>query len=157
MNREAFVSEFGAVFENSPWAADLAFESAPFDSPDSLCATLCQVVEDANENLKLELLRAHPELGTNKLMTEASAREQRGAGIQYSGDEGADLLRELNAEYRNKNGFPFIIAVKGLTKDKIIEALNERLQHNRDTEFDCAIAEVMKIGRFRLQDIFQPE
>jgi len=157
MNRETFVSAFGTVFENSPWAAEAAFESVPFDSFDSLNEALCLVVQNATEEMKLELLCAHPELGTNKRMAEASVQEQKGAGVQYSADKGADLLRKLNIKYRNKNGFPFIIAVKGLTKEMIIDAMQERLKRDTSTEFACAIAEVMKIGRFRLQEMFQAE
>ncbi len=155
MDREHFVSVFGAVFENSPWAAERAFASIPFDSVESLTETLCLAVEKADEKMKLGLLCAHPELGANKPMAEASVREQKGAGIQYRGDKEAELLQGLNAEYRNKNGFPFIIAVKGLSKEQIIAALQERLQRDRNTEFACCITEVMKIARFRLQEIFQ--
>ena len=50
-------------------------------------------------------------------------------------------------------GFPFIIAVKGKTKDEILAAFETRIGNDRATEFDTACRQVERIALLRLQDI----
>ena len=52
-----------------------------------------------------------------------------------------------------KFGFPFIIAVKGRTKDEILAAFQMRIDNDRETEFDTACAQVERIALLRLRDI----
>ena len=64
-----------------------------------------------------------------------------------------ERLRELNAAYRDKFGFPFLYAVKGSTKHDILNALERRLPSPRDMEHQEALRQVFRIARFRLEDI----
>ena len=52
-----------------------------------------------------------------------------------------------------KFGFPFIIAVKGLTKDEILDAFHRRIDHDYDSEFSEACRQVERITLLRLRDI----
>ena len=49
-----------------------------------------------------------------------------------------------------KFGFPFIIAVKGLTKDDILSAFETRIENSREQEFETAKAQVERFALLRL-------
>ena len=153
MHEEAFVRAFGGVFEASPWAATQAWRQAPFESTDLLVESLCQCVLTADVQTQLDLLCAHPELGSNRKMAEASVKEQTSAGLQTHNDANRQLLAQLNREYRAQFGFPFIIAVKGLTLEQIVAAMHTRINNKRDAEFNECLQQVIAIARLRLQEL----
>lgn len=153
MDRDAFVTVFGGVFEDSSWVAETAWRSIPFDSAQDLVETFIGIVRSAGRGRQLALLRAHPELGIRKPLTGYSAHEQQNAGL----GEGAivELLPELNQRYRDKFGFPFILAVKGLDPTRIIARLRERLQNNPEREFEECLEQVFRIATFRFEELIQ--
>jgi 2-oxo-4-hydroxy-4-carboxy--5-ureidoimidazoline (OHCU) decarboxylase len=59
-------------------------------------------------------------------------------------------LTALNASYREKFGFPFVLAVKGYVRAAIIAAFTRRLDNDRPTEFAASLREIDKIARLRL-------
>lgn len=160
MDRADFVQRFGGVFEHSPFIAERAFDAGIIEEPltaldvhDAMAA----MFRTASQDERLGVLRAHPDLA-GKLaiageLTEDSKREQAGAGLdRLSADEHARFT-ELNTAYVEKFGFPFIIAVKGLTKDDILAAFEMRIANSRDQEFDTACQQVEKIARLRLESL----
>ena len=153
MNRDTFVTVFGAVFEASPWVAETAWQSRPFGSAAHVAEALFEAVRNAGRERQLALLRAHPELGARKPLTGHSEREQRNAGLKGGEGGQAALLADLNRRYRDKFGFPFILAVKGLGPDEIIMRFRERLENNPEDEFDECLGQVFRIARFRLEDL----
>jgi 2-oxo-4-hydroxy-4-carboxy-5-ureidoimidazoline decarboxylase len=149
-----FVAHLGDVFEHSPWIAERAWAARPFASIDALHAAMLAVLAAASQPEQLALIRAHPELAgkepTEGQMTAASTGEQRGAGLDQCSPAELARLRELNAAYRARFGFPFVIAVKGLTRWQIMAAMEARLGNEAATEFRTCLAEIGKIARFRL-------
>ena len=124
-----------------------------FESLDALHAAMTRVVREGEEAEQIALLRAHPDLGTHARIGDASTGEQRGAGLdRLTPDEFARLQR-LNADYRKRFGFPFLLAVKGSTKHDVLTALDARVTRPRDEEFAEALQQVYKIARFRLQEL----
>jgi 2-oxo-4-hydroxy-4-carboxy-5-ureidoimidazoline decarboxylase len=111
------------------------------------------VVDAVDPAQSLALLRAHPELATSAPLTSASAAEQGGKGLDRLSGEQAARLAERNAAYREKFGFPFIIAVRG-QRDvaMILDSVEQRLYNSPEKEFRAALGEVAKIARFRLDD-----
>ncbi len=85
-------------------------------------------------------------------MSDASKREQAGAGLDSLTREEFDRLRALNGAYREKFGFPFLFAVKGSTKQDVLNALERRLTSTRDAEQQEALRQVYQIARFRLAE-----
>ena len=59
----------------------------------------------------------------------------------------------LNEAYTAKFGFPFIIAVKGLTKADILAAFETRIDNSREIEFATACRQVERIALLRLKDM----
>ena len=155
MDRDAFVAVFGAVFEDSPWAAEAAWQSRPFRNVASVAEALFEAVRNAGRERQLALLRAHPELGARKPLAGYSAGEQARAGLQREQDDQVALLANLNRGYREKFGFPFILAVKGLNPDKIITRFRERLENSPEDEFDECLGQVFRIAGFRLEDLLE--
>jgi OHCU decarboxylase len=102
---------------------------------------------------QLDLLRAHPDLGARVAMTEASKREQTGAGLDTMTRDAVDRLQALNKAYREKFGVPFLYAVKGSTKQDVLNALERRLTSARDAEHKEALRQVYRIARFRLEEV----
>jgi 2-oxo-4-hydroxy-4-carboxy-5-ureidoimidazoline decarboxylase len=151
-NRDSFIAALGSIFEASPWAAQRAWPHRPFASLDALHRAMIAEVSASSRDEQLALLRAHPDLGTRAGMTRASAGEQAGAGLDRLTPDEFDRLRQLNTAYRDKFGFPFLLAVKGSTKHDVLAALAARLPATPDEEFAEAMRQVFRIAWFRLQD-----
>jgi OHCU decarboxylase len=156
LSHAGFVARFGPVYEASPWVAEgvwPAVESGGLDDPAALAAAMRIEVDAAPREMKLALIRAHPELASRTRMAEASVKEQSGAGLdQCTAAEFAEFQR-LNGAYNARFGFPFIVAVKGLTRADILAAFAARLANDPDTEFEVAIAQIHRIAGFRLADL----
>jgi 2-oxo-4-hydroxy-4-carboxy-5-ureidoimidazoline decarboxylase len=155
-DRDVFVATLGGIFEHSPWVAARAFSAAPFASVDALHRAMVGAMHAASRDEQLALIRAHPELAGRAMarneLTADSAGEQAGAGLtQCSPGELARLVH-LNARYRAKFGFPFILAVKGRDRAGVIAELARRLEREPDTEFAEALGQIARIAAFRLAD-----
>jgi 2-oxo-4-hydroxy-4-carboxy-5-ureidoimidazoline decarboxylase len=156
-DRPAFVTALGWIFEHSPWVAERAWESRPFSSTAHLRETMQAAVEQASREQQLALLRAHPDLGTKIDMSDASAREQSGAGLSRLDADWEARLRTLNDAYRTRFGFPFLYAVKGAAPAAILASLESRITHGPDEEFREALVQVFRIAGFRLDDAIEEE
>ena len=152
LDRGAFVTAVGWVFEHSPWVAQRAWNLRPFATVDALHQAMVDQVEAAAPAEQLALLRAHPDLGSRAKISDASTAEQAGAGLDSLTPGEFERLHRLNGQYRAKFGFPFLLAVKGCTKHEILRALSERLESAVDAEYREALREVYRIARFRLED-----
>lgn len=150
MDRALFTHVLGAVFEHSPWVAEQAWVKRPFGSKDELFeAMMLQVVHSSDEE-KLALFRAHPDLATRLKITEWSEGEQQGAGLDRLSPEEYRRFDGLNRAYRDKFGFPFIMAVSGKTKERIAKAMVLRIENGQAEEEAQALLEVLRIAEIRL-------
>ena len=152
-----FVDALGGIYEHSPWVAEGASRRRPFESPDQLREAMRTEVEKAGHSRQLELLRAHPDLGTRARIGEFSAREQKGVGLDQLTAEEYEILLILNRQYQERFGFPFIFAVRGSAKSDVLIALQIRLESDAEEEFQQALFEVHRIAAFRLADLIEPE
>lgn len=160
MDRADFVKHFGGIFEHSPWVAERAYElelGAAHDSAGGLHNALCRAFRAASDKERLGVLTAHPDLAGKlakaRRLTEESAKEQASAGLDALTDAERELFSKLNAAYVTTFGFPFIIAVRGKSKDDILAAFESRIGNNRATEFATACREVERIAALRLDDL----
>jgi chitin deacetylase len=160
MTKDAFVARFGGIYEHSPWITERAFElelGPAHDSAVGLANALARAFRSASEEERLGVLKAHPDLAGKlaaaKRLTPESTAEQAGAGLDALTDAERARFTELNDGYTAKFGFPFIIAVRGLDKDRILEAFETRIANDRATEFATACAQVERIALLRLKDM----
>ncbi len=155
--QQDFTDALGAIFEHSPWVAEGSWAQRPFASVDALHAAMCQTLAAAPLEAKLDLIRAHPELAGKAAirgeLTDASTREQSGAGLAHCSPAEYAELTSLNDTYRNRFGFPFILAVRGHTRDSIIANMRARVGNDRDAEIAECLRQIERIARFRLGDL----
>lgn len=128
-------------------------QAGELDAPQRLADEMRTVVDGAAYELKLALIRAHPELAGRTKMADASVKEQAGAGLDQCTPAEFDAFQRLNGAYNARFGFPFIVAVKGLTRADILAAFEARLANDPETEFEAAIAQIHRIAGFRLADL----
>jgi 2-oxo-4-hydroxy-4-carboxy-5-ureidoimidazoline decarboxylase len=152
-DRTAFIDVLGGVYEHSPWVAERTWSERPFWSIDDLHDSMAGTVRSASQEEKLELLGAHPDLGERTEMTDASEVEQAAAGLDELSPEQYETFQRLNESYRERFGFPFIIAVSGESPDAIQEAMETRIDHSKSEEFRTALKQVDEIARFRLEEL----
>ena len=154
------------VYEHSPWIAEKALAARPFRSLQHLKHALARIVNDAGAEAQLGLIRAHPELAGNAMtantLTAESTHEQRKAGLTDCTPEELEKIRQLNAAYSAKFGFPFILAVRGprgtgLAKQDIIDTFERRLDHHADFERAESLRNIHRIAEIRLNDKFGTE
>ena len=163
MQEAEFIDYFGSVFEHSPWIAQAVYDGEigpAHDHAPALHAAMAQVFRAASVDQRRDVLLAHPDLA-GKLaaagrLTQASTDEQASAGLDLLTDDERANFTDLNTRYKDQFGFPFIIAVKGLTKSDILKAFKTRVNNSADDEFETACREVEKIARLRLNDLLMP-
>lgn len=153
--RDAFVARLGAIYEHSPWVAEAAFGRRPFASRGDLHAAMEAIVAQADPARQLALLRAHPELAGRAALggelTPHSLSEQGGSGLLEAPAEAVARMQALNRAYSDRFGFPFIIAVRGLDREAILAALEQRLTHSPEAERAEALRQVGRIAALRLE------
>jgi 2-oxo-4-hydroxy-4-carboxy-5-ureidoimidazoline decarboxylase len=157
LDKAGFVDLLGPLYEHSPWAAERAFAVGPFDDVEAVGASLRAAVDMASEAEKLQLIRAHPVLAGEKLrakaLTHSSMSEQASRGLDHLGEDELQRWAALNAAYREKFGFPFVICVRLHSKDEIVSAMERRLNRTEAEERTEAVRQIHDIARLRLEDL----
>lgn len=151
-----FTATLGGIYEHSPWIAAAAHARAPFADVAELETALREAAARASHDRQLALLRAHPELAGKEAasgaLTAHSNEEQKGAGLINLSEAEKTELAQLNRRYRDKFGFPFIIAVRHHTKSSILAELRRRTAgDDAAREFATCLDQVHEIARLRLQ------
>jgi 2-oxo-4-hydroxy-4-carboxy-5-ureidoimidazoline decarboxylase len=149
---EKFIEMTGGIFEHSSWIAEKAAELKPFTSLYHLHREMVNIVESSSFDQKLALIKAHPNLGDRVAMTADSSQEQKGAGLQSLSPVEYTQFISMNQRYMEKFGFPFILAVRGKNKQQIYEAMEKRIHHSKEVEFETALAEIYMIALLRLEE-----
>lgn len=162
VDKQAFVQRYGGIYEHSPWVAEEAWDRmCEPEEEGSVADVMAKSVDKASDEKKLELIRAHPDLAgraaVSGTLTAESGDEQASAGIDRCTPEEFERFQEYNAQYKEKFGFPFVMAVRNSNRHSILAAFKERLQNDPDIEFARAIAEIHKIARLRLEALEQDE
>jgi len=154
MSAEDFIHALGGIFEHSPWIPASVVDARPFASLAALHAAMCDVLRHADEEDRLYLICAHPELAGKAAirgeLTDASASEQHAAGLDQCSAEEYAVITTLNGEYRERFGFPFILAVRGHTRASVIAAMQTRLTHAREVEVAECLNQIERIAALRL-------
>jgi 2-oxo-4-hydroxy-4-carboxy-5-ureidoimidazoline decarboxylase len=153
-SREEFVAALGDIFEHAPWVAERAFAIRPFSSVAALHEAMAAVVAAASPEEQLAFIGGHPELGGKVArageMAAASRQEQGALGLDQLSDAEFERFERMNAGYRARFGFPFIIGVRRHTRDSILAQFERRLGNDRAAELATALAEIGHITRLRL-------
>lgn len=154
MDEAAFVAALGEIFEHGAWVARAVAAARPFPGVTELHDAMMRAVRAASAAEQLALIAGHPELGGKVAragdLTEASRHEQGSLGLDRLSDAEYTRFEELNAAYKARFGFPFIICVRRHTRDSILANFARRLANNREHEIETALVEIGYITRLRL-------
>jgi 2-oxo-4-hydroxy-4-carboxy-5-ureidoimidazoline decarboxylase len=160
LKRARFVELFGGVFEHAPWVAEEAFEAGPFHGVAALHVAMVEAMRRAPRARQLALIRAHPDLAGRAViagtLTQSSSAEQASAGLDQCTPAEFERFQELNDRYKGKFSFPFILAVKGRTREEILTVFEQRLENTVEAEFAEALHQIARIARLRLEDLIRP-
>ncbi|HEV2432072.1 MAG TPA: 2-oxo-4-hydroxy-4-carboxy-5-ureidoimidazoline decarboxylase [Burkholderiales bacterium] len=153
LGREEFVARLGGVFERSAWVAERAWYKRPFRSIDELHRAMLGAV--ASHEAKLELARAHPELAGREALTVASGSEQARLGFNALSRNELEEMNRLNRRYRDRFGFPCIVALRlHADRQSVVTEIRRRLANDADSELRNALEQIGHITRGRLERIF---
>lgn len=156
MNATEFVTRFGGIYEHSSWVAERAEQCLDTGlAPGEIARVMADCVDNASTELQLALIRAHPDLaGKAQLageLTAESTTEQASAGLDQCTPEEYEQFQTLNGRYKEKFGFPFVMAVRNSSRREILDGFERRLRNDYDEEFETTLLEIHKIARLRLE------
>ncbi len=156
MDTHDFIARYGGIYEHSPWVAEqVAPLAAESDDVECLATLMADCVDNAGPEQQLALIRAHPDLaGKAQIageLTADSTAEQASAGLDQCSKVEYERFQALNNAYKDKFGFPFVMAVRDSSRDEILDAFSARLKNDYDLEFETALEEIHKIARLRLE------
>jgi 2-oxo-4-hydroxy-4-carboxy-5-ureidoimidazoline decarboxylase len=153
LTASSFVAALGEVFEHAAWVPEAAAVGRPYPTVTALHDAMMRAVRQAPPDRQASFIGGHPELGSRFKradLTRESQSEQGGLGLDRLGAEEFDRFTRLNAAYREKFGFPFIVCVRRHTRDSILRQFKRRLAHDSDAEREAALHEIGLITRLRL-------
>ena len=153
LTKNDFISIFGNIFEKTKWIADSAYNLKPYKNTKELSATMVKIYENSKKKDCLKIFNAHPELAVEKNLTEDSRSEQNNSNLDQCNDDEFNEFQILNNQYKKKFGFPFIISVKGKSKNEILNNFKKRIKNEINLEFKEAKEQVKKIANSRLNKI----
>jgi 2-oxo-4-hydroxy-4-carboxy-5-ureidoimidazoline decarboxylase len=152
LSKHEFVARLGGVFEHSPWVAERAWSKRPFRSLDDLHRAMMSAVENASNDQKLALARAHPELAGGEALTVDSSSEQGRLGFNALSKTEVEQMNDLNRRYREKFGFPCIVALRlHESRSTVMAEMQRRVANDADTELAKALEQIGHITRGRLE------
>ncbi|MCW6509072.1 allantoinase PuuE [Lichenifustis flavocetrariae] len=160
MGRALFVEVFGGIFEHTPAVAERAYAAGIWPSEDTtegLHRVLVAQMRAMSAEDQDALIKAHPDLAGRLALagelTASSAGEQASAGLDRLSTDELQRFTTLNTAYRERFGFPFIIAVKGKNKADILQNFEVRLANTVVAERAEALMQIERIARLRLDAI----
>jgi 2-oxo-4-hydroxy-4-carboxy-5-ureidoimidazoline decarboxylase len=156
-SRDEFVAALANIFEYSPWIAERAASARPFSGVNQLFAAMKAAVDHAPAELRLALIKAHPDLADKTQraagLTAESSAEQNSAGLDRLSDAEYQAFERVNNAYRAKFGFPYIVCVRRHTKDSILRDFERRLPNDVATETQKSVEEICRIAALRLDQL----
>ena len=157
LSKSDFVAQLSNIFEYSPWIAEQAASFRPFAGIVQLFDAMKAAVDHAPPELRLALIKAHPDLADKTQravgLTAESNAEQNSAGLDRLSDAEYEAFERVNNAYRAKFGFPYIVCVRRQTRDSILRDFEHRLPNDAKTEAQRSIEEIFRIAALRLDQL----
>jgi 2-oxo-4-hydroxy-4-carboxy-5-ureidoimidazoline decarboxylase len=156
-SKDDFVEALANIFEYSPWIAEQAASLRPFAGVTQLFAAMKAAVDQAAPELRLALIKAHPDLANKTQraagLTAESSAEQNSVGLDRLSDAEYEAFERVNNAYRAKFEFPYIVCVRRHTRDSILRDFERRLPNDAKTETRKSIEEICRIAALRLDQL----
>jgi OHCU decarboxylase len=161
-SKQEYMQIFENLYEHSPWVAESAYgsvlNSSIYNNLEDFHTLLSGNMLASDGDLQEDLIKLHPMLAGKKAqkneLTEFSTSEQKSAGLNDCSDDEITLFQQLNCQYKDKFGFPFIMAIKEKNKLEIKAGFIERQNNSMEQEKQNALAEINKIAWLRIKEIY---
>ncbi|WP_409334567.1 2-oxo-4-hydroxy-4-carboxy-5-ureidoimidazoline decarboxylase [Bradyrhizobium jicamae] len=155
--RDEFVAALGNIFEHSPWIAEQVAMGRPFAGVTQLFSAMKGAIERAPVELRLALIKAHPDLADKAQraagLTAESDSEQTSVGLDRLSDAEYEAFERFNNAYRSKFGFPYIVCARRHTRDSILRDFERRLPNDPAAETQRSLEEICRIAALRLDQL----
>ena len=152
-----FVAALANIFEHSPWIAEQVASARPFAGVKQLFDAMKAAVDRAPSELRLALIKAHPDLANRTQraagLTAESSAEQDSIGLDRLSDAEYQAFERVNNAYRAKFGFPYIVCVRRHTRDSILRDFERRLPNDANSEMAKSIEEICRIAALRVDQL----
>jgi 2-oxo-4-hydroxy-4-carboxy-5-ureidoimidazoline decarboxylase len=152
-----FVAALANIFEYSPWIAEQVALARPFAGVNHLFDAMKVVVDRAPSELRIALIKAHPDLADKAQraagLTAESSAEQNSVGLDQLSNAEYQAFERVNNAYRAKFGFPYIVCVRRHTKESILRDFERRLPNDANTEMQKSIEEICRIAALRIDQL----
>ena len=162
LDENVFLNIFKNIFEHSDFITKLVQKKRPFKNKSEIINHFMNTFDSLDQDKKVKIIRLHPDLG-DKLkiregLTSFSQEEQSRAGLAECNDEEFKEFNRLNNKFKSKFNIPFIYAVRGKTKQDILDEFIGRLKSdNMEQELDKSLIQVKKIANLRINEIISDE
>ena len=154
MDEAQFATTFEGLFQGQGWAVRGAYQQKPFADTMALREAMQDALFSGTPDQVDDLLKSFPDLGADQLERAESVRDQSVLGLDRLNDDDFAEFAELNQTYREKYGFPLIVAVRTLNKrHDVLDQGWERMNHSRSQERARALIEIGKIVDNRFDDL----
>ena len=100
------------------------------------------------------LVRAYPDLGwinsKPEQLVEVCKKEQKNANLNNLTICQMNKMYQLNQNYKEKFGFPFVICARKHQKEEILQIMEHRYKNDQNLELGTAIEEILQIAELRI-------
>jgi OHCU decarboxylase len=156
MSREQFISTVGPAYQGQSGLAERVAGQRPFEDAAGLRRALQDQLFALSRDEQVRLMHSYPSLAGAALragdLGENSLMDQAAAGLTFLSEEEQEAFDEVNTAYKEKFGFPLIIAARELTSEQMLEQAWNRLDNSPTQEHAAALLEIAKIANHRLAD-----
>lgn len=141
-----FADAIALLFGPAPRFAAWLAGARPFKSDGMMLEAAARIAHRMTETEQVELINAHPRLGSRDSLSSASRREQGAKANRVD----AELAR-LNDAYEARFGFRYLVYVAGRPRADLPPELRAALKRERDVEIRRALDDSLAIAADRLQ------
>jgi OHCU decarboxylase len=158
MTSEEFVDTFGGLFQGPHWVVERAFDSRPFTDTSDLRRAFAEALFSADAEEQRQLIDSYPDLGAESVAEgeegEGSLRDQASLGLTRLDDKSHTELSDLTTQYRERFGFPLVMAVRDRDSfDQVLRTGWERLNNSQTQEHAASLVEIAKIAGYRFDEL----
>ena len=158
MSSEEFVATFSGLFQGPDRLVERAYAQRPFSDTHDLRRAFQEALFGAGADDQDQLIAAYPDLGAGSVATgeegAASLADQSVLGLNRLAEKEHDELAALTHAYRERFGFPLVVAVRDQDSfDQILRRGWERLDNCPTQEHAAALIEIAKIAAHRFDQM----
>ncbi len=153
---DEFVRVVAPAYQGSAGIAEYVADQRPFVDANDLRAAMQDRLFALSSEQQRALMEQYPTLAAKGLHTgelgDESVVDQAAAGLTFLSEDQQDAYDQVTTAYREKFGFPLIVAVRELSAEQVLEQAWNRLDNSPTQEHTAALLEIAKIANHRLAD-----